>query len=186
MTKKSGDAAHSQNAIDLLKSDHEQVKKMFAKFEKMDKDDDDAKRELVEQICNQLTIHAEIEEELFYPALRDVLDEQDLLDEAQVEHDMARQLIDSLESMEPDEDLYDARVTVLSEYVKHHVDEEEKEIFTKAKKAQLDLDAIGADMIGRKKELMTEAGMDINEEELQGAQVAKQKTSKKPARHSRA
>lgn len=186
MAKKSNETSQPQNAIDLLKSDHEQVKKMFAKFEKMDKEDEDGKRELVEQICNQLTIHTEIEEELFYPALRDVLDEQDLLDEAQVEHDMAKQLIDDLESMEPDEDLYDAKVTVLGEYVRHHIEEEEKEIFVKAKKADLDLDVIGADLAERKKELMGEFGMDVDEEEMQDAQMIKQKSAKKPARHPRA
>jgi len=186
MTKKSSETSRSQNALELLKSDHEQVKKLFSKFEKLDKEDEDAKRELVEQICNQLTVHAEIEEELFYPALRDVLDEQDILDEAQVEHDMAKQLIGDLESMEPDEDLYDAKVTVLGEYVKHHVEEEEKEVFAKAKKAQLDLDTIGADMLERKQELMGEMGMDTGEEEMPDTQHIKQKSSKKPARHPRA
>jgi hypothetical protein len=118
--------------------------------------------------------------------LRDVFDEQDLLDEAQIEHDMAKQLIDDLESMEPDEDLYDAKFTVLGEYVKHHIEEEEKEIFVKAKKAKLDLDTLGADMLDRKKELMGEFGMDIDEEEMQETQFIEQKSAKKPARHPRA
>jgi hemerythrin superfamily protein len=186
MAKKSPDVSKSQNAIELLKSDHKQVMQLFSDFEKMEKDDQDAKQELVEKICNQLSIHAEIEEELFYPALRDVLEEQDLLDEAQVEHDMAKQLIDDLESMDPDEDLYDAKVTVLGEYVKHHVEEEEKEIFAKAKKAELDLDTIGADMHERKLELMGEIGMDIADEEMQDTQFINKKSSKKPSRHSRA
>ena len=184
MAKKSSATTSSPNALDLLKSDHEQVMRLFSEFEKMDKEEEDAKRELVEKACNQLSIHAEIEEELFYPALRDVLDEQDLLDEAQVEHDMAKQLIDELESMEPSEDLYDAKFTVLGEYVKHHIEEEEKEIFAKAKKAKLDLDTLGADMLDRKKELMEEIGMDIDEE-MKEAPFMKQKSAKKPARHPR-
>lgn len=186
MARKSNEASHAKNAIELLKSDHEQVLKLFAAFEKLDKEDEDGKRGLVEQACNQLTIHAEIEEELFYPALRDVLDDQDLLDEAQVEHDMAKQLIDDLESMEPDEDLYDAKFTVLGEYVKHHIEEEEKEILPKAKKAQLDLDTLGADMLDRKQELMGEFGMDIDEEEMQDTELIQPKSPKKPARHPRA
>lgn len=186
MVKKPRETPHAKNAIELLKSDHEQVLQLFSDFEKMNKEDEDGKRDLVEKVCNQLTIHAEIEEEFFYPAMRDVLDEQDLLDEAQVEHDMAKQLIDDLESMEPDEDLYDAKFTVLGEYVKHHIEEEEKEILPKAKKAQLDLDTLGADMLDRKQELMGEFGMDIDEEEMQGAEFIESKSAKKPARHPRA
>ncbi|QAU34029.1 hemerythrin domain-containing protein [Janthinobacterium sp. 17J80-10] len=188
MTRKSTEAPHEKNAIELLKSDHEQVLQLFAKFEKVKDKEDETKRELVEHACSQLTIHAQIEEELFYPALRDVLDERDFLDEALVEHDMAKQLIADLESMEPDEDLYDAKFTVLGEYVKHHIEEEEKEIFAKAKKAGLDMDALGADMRDRKHELMKELGLDIDEEEAQisGVLQSKTKAGKKPARHPRA
>ena len=188
MTKKSGGASHEKNAIELLKSDHEQVLQQFSRFEKTKDRGEDIKRELVENVCAQLTVHAQIEEELFYPALRDVLDEQDLLDEALVEHDMAKQLIADLESMEPDEDLYDAKFTVLGEYVKHHIEEEEKEIFVKAKKAGLDMDTLGADMRDRKHELMDELGMEIDEEEAQvsGLHQSKTKAEKKPARHPRA
>lgn len=186
MAKQSSETSHSRNALDLLKADHKHVLQLFSEFEKMDKEDEDAKRELVENVCNQLTVHAEIEEELFYPALRDVLDQQDMMDEAQVEHDMAKQLIADLESMEPDEDLYDAKFTVLGEYVRHHVEEEEKEIFAQAKNAKLDLDTIGADMLERKKELMGEFGMNIDEEEMQDAQLLDNKSSKKQARHPRA
>ncbi|TCS34677.1 hemerythrin HHE cation binding domain-containing protein [Paucimonas lemoignei] len=186
MAKKSSATSQSHDALELLKADHKHVLQLFAEFEKMDKEDEDARRELVERVCNQLTVHAEIEEELFYPALRDVVDEQDLLNEAQVEHDMAKQLIADLESMEPDEDLYDAKFTVLGEYVRHHVEEEEKEIFARAKKAKLDLDTIGADMFDRKKELMAEFGMDIDEEMMQDAQIGEKKSSGKAARHPRA
>ena len=101
---------------------------------------------------------------------------------------MAKQLIADLESMEPDEDLYDAKFTVLGEYVKHHIEEEEKEIFVKAKKAGLDMDTLGADMRDRKYELMDELGMEIDEEEAQasGLHHSKTKAEKKPARHPRA
>lgn len=186
MAKKSNETAQSPNALDLLKSDHKEVMQLFSQFEKLEKSDEDAKRDLVEKICNQLTVHAEIEEELFYPALRDVFDEQDLLDEAQVEHDMAKQLIDDLESMEPDEELFDAKVTVLAEYVRHHVEEEEKEIFAKAKKAGLDLDTMGADLMDRKIELMGEFGMDIDAEVMPETEFMQKKASKKSGRHPRA
>lgn len=187
MTRKSTEASQEKNAIELLKSDHEQVLQLFTQFEKIKDKEEDAKRELVEHACSQLTIHAQIEEELFYPALRDVLDEQDLLDEALVEHDMAKQLIADLEAMEPDEDLYDAKFTVLGEYVKHHIEEEEKEIFAKAKKAGLDMVTLGADMRDRKHELMEELGMEIDDEDAQvgGILQSKSKSEKKAGRHPR-
>lgn len=188
MARKNMESPQEKNAIELLKSDHEQVLQQFSRFEKLKDKEEDAKRELVEHVCSQLTIHAQIEEELFYSALRDVLDEQDLLDEALVEHDMAKQLIADLESMAPDEDLYDAKFTVLGEYVKHHIEEEEKEIFAKAKKAGIDMATLGADMQDRKHELMEELGLDIDEEEAQmsGLLQNKSKAGKKPARHPRA
>ena len=186
MAKKSAASSHALNAIELLKADHDEVLKLFSKFEKMDKEDNESKRDLVENACTQLTIHAEIEEELFYPAMRDVLDDMSLLDEAQVEHDMARQLIDELESMEPDEDLYDAKFTVLGEYVKHHIEEEQKEMFPKAKKAQIDLDTLGADLHDRKQELMQEYGLEIEEEAADLEGFIEPKSDKKPARHPRA
>jgi hemerythrin-like domain-containing protein len=96
---------------------------------------------------------------LFYPALRDALEDHAQLDEAEVEHAMAEQLIAELESMEPGDDLYDAKVTVLGEYVRHHIDEEQEKLFPKAKKAKIDLDALGEELAMRKEELRTEFGM---------------------------
>ncbi len=184
MAKSPGASAQALNALDLLKADHSEVMKLFSEFEKMTEEDEDNKRDLVEKACLQLAIHAQIEEELFYPALRDVIDDQDLLDEAQVEHDMARQLIEELQSMSPGEDLYDAKFTVLGEYVKHHVEEEQNEIFPKAKKAKIDLDTLGADLSDRKQELMQEFG--LADEENMGGFMGQKESAKKPTRHSRA
>ncbi len=125
MPSKSANKAHSANAIDILTEDHKHVMKMFADFKKLKLDEDsdeDAKQILVERACTELTIHAQVEEEFFYPALREALDDTSMLDEAEVEHGIANQLIAELESMEPDDELYDAKFTVLGEYVQHHIE----------------------------------------------------------------
>lgn len=150
----------------MLAEDHRKVTKMFDQFEKMKEDEDDeAKQILVETACAELTVHAQIEEEIFYPALRETLDESDLLDEAEVEHACAKQLITELNGMEPGDDLYDAKFTVLGEYMKHHIQEEEKEIFPKVKKAKMDLDSLGEELRQRKMELREELGIAGEEEE---------------------
>lgn len=150
----------------MLAEDHRKVTKMFDQFEKMKEDEDDeAKQTLVEQACAELTVHAQIEEEIFYPALRETLDDTDLLDEAEVEHACAKQLITELNAMQPGDDLYDAKFTVLGEYMKHHIQEEEKEIFPKVKKAKMDLDSLGDELRQRKMELREELGMAGEEEE---------------------
>ena len=148
----------TQNAVTLLKADHKAVEKLFKDFEKLKQGEDvqDEKSELVAQICQELTVHTQIEEEIFYPVLRAAIDDGDLMDEAQVEHASAKDLIDQLRSMQPDDDCYDAKVTVLGEYVMHHVEEEEKEMFPKAKKADIDLKDIGERLAQRKEELETE------------------------------
>jgi hemerythrin-like domain-containing protein len=166
MPSKTASQASSTNAIELLKKDHQEVLAMFDDFEKIkDKKDDDLKHELVERICTELTIHSQIEEELFYPALRDAFDDQSLLDEAEVEHTMASMLISELESMEPGDDLYDAKVTVLGEYVRHHIDEEQEQMFPKARKAGVDLEELGLELFERKDELLTEFGMPDTDED---------------------
>ena len=111
------------------------------------------KAAIVQQICMELTVHAELEEEFFYPAVREQIGDDDLMDEAEVEHAGAKDLIAQLESMEPDDDLYDAKVTVLGEQIDHHVKEEEGEMFPKVKKAKVDTSALGAEMASRKEEL---------------------------------
>lgn len=151
-----------QDALDILADDHKRVIRMFDEFAQMKEDndpDDDAKQLLVESTCAELTIHAQAEEELFYPALREAIDDLDLLDEAEVEHASARQLITELAAMQPDDDLYDAKFTVLGEYVRHHIQEEEKKLFPKAKKADLDLVGLGDEIRQRKLELRDELGI---------------------------
>jgi hemerythrin superfamily protein len=154
------------DALALLKEDHAEVKKLFAEFEKAKKaDDDDRRRELVATICESLTIHAQIEEEIFYPALRDVEGLEDLLDEAEVEHISVKELVAELENAEPGDELYDARVKVLAEYVEHHVKEEEGEIFPKTRKSEVDLAEMGRLLAERKAELGNGKGKAERDEE---------------------
>ena len=141
------------DAIALLKADHRKVEDLFAKFESAQ--GADRKQKLAEQICMELTVHAIIEEEIFYPACKDKV-EEDLLDESYVEHDGAKVLIAEIEAGNPEDDFYDAKVTVLSEMIEHHVKEEEKRsegLFAQARAAGLDVDELGARMQARKHEL---------------------------------
>ncbi len=143
-------ADKSPDAIALLKADHRVVEELFEKFEATKSADKQAK--LAEQICTELIIHTVIEEEIFYPALKGKI-EDDMYDEAHVEHDGAKLLISQIMAGAPGEDFWDAKVTVLSEEIKHHVHEEEmpKEgMFAQARAADVDLDALGAQMAERK------------------------------------
>ena len=146
-----------QDAIQLLMSDHKEVEELFKQFQKVKKNGGD-KAGIVEQICDALSVHAEIEEEIFYPAARDALSEkgEDMLDEAEVEHASIKSLVEQLEDADPEDDLYDAKVKVLCEYVTHHVKEEETEMFPKVRKTNLDLEELGAELMERKQELMEE------------------------------
>ncbi|MHB1332943.1 MAG: hemerythrin domain-containing protein [Sulfuriferula sp.] len=146
------------DAITLLKEDHKKVKELFKEFEKLEKTpaSKNKKSTLVKEICEELTIHAQVEEEIFYPAVRDAIEDQDMMDEAKVEHAGAKELISQLEKMTPEEDLYDAKVTVLSEYIDHHVKEEEGEMFSSIKKSKLDMTKLGSDMRKRKDQLKLE------------------------------
>ncbi|MCR5885875.1 hemerythrin domain-containing protein [Rhizobacter sp. J219] len=151
-------AARTPDAIKLLTQDHKEVKALFKEYEKLCKADADEtqKQALAEQICEMLTVHAQIEEELVYPAAYEALDESDLVDEAQVEHASAKDLIAQIRGMQPADELYDAKVTVLGEYIDHHVKEEEKEMFPKLRKSELDLKELGVSLQARKSELMGE------------------------------
>ncbi|HZW72123.1 MAG TPA: hemerythrin domain-containing protein [Caldimonas sp.] len=147
-----------QDAVSLLTSDHAEVKQMFEEYRQLVQDnaDDDRRAELAGEICSALTVHAEIEEDIFYPALRERLEADLALDQAEVEHAIARDLIEQIEAMEPDDALFDARVLVLAEYVEHHVQEEESEIFPQAEKSGIDLDELGAELADRRHELLAE------------------------------
>ena len=141
------------DALKLLSADHREVEALFEKFEKASRDG--TKEKIAKQICTELKIHAQIEEEIFYPALRGKISDDDL-DEAIVEHDGAKVLINDIEAGSPDDDFYDAKVKVLQEEIEHHVKEEEKQrdnIFTQARKTDVDLVALGEQMAARKQEL---------------------------------
>jgi Hemerythrin HHE cation binding domain len=148
--------AKKNDAVDLLDADHVAVKKLFENYRKLCETDGptDEKLALAEQICQELTVHAQIEEEIFYPALRDAIEDDLLLDEAEVEHASAKDLIAQISEMSPEDDLYDARVTVLGEYIDHHVKEEREEIFVKARKSKVDLVSMTQELSQRKMELM--------------------------------
>jgi hemerythrin-like domain-containing protein len=144
--------AKQTSAIQLLMEDHAYVKKAFRAFEKMDEEDQPA---LVKQVCEALKVHTRIEEEIFYPALRKAIKDEDLMNEAEVEHDSAKALIRQLERMKPSDPRFAATFTVLGEYVNHHVKEEESEMFPKARRARINLKSLGAKLMGRKIRLAT-------------------------------
>jgi hemerythrin superfamily protein len=149
-------ATKQQDAVALLKEDHRTVEDLFVQFEKVS--GDGKKQKIAEQICLELSIHAKIEEEIFYPACEGKIDE-DLLKEAYVEHDGAKVLISQIMAGGPDDEFYDAKVTVLQEQIEHHVEEEEKRMegmFSQARKAGLDMDALGLELATRKQQLKSE------------------------------
>lgn len=145
-------AEEGEDAIALLTADHADVARWFDEYEDSASDDD--KAALAAQICLMLTVHTQIEEELFYPASREATKDEDMIDEAVVEHASAKNLIAQIVSMKVGDDLYDAKVKVLGEYVRHHVKEEEEEIFPAVQSTELDLRDIGAKLAARKAELM--------------------------------
>ena len=150
-----------KDACDLLDADHKAVKKMFKEYEELTgsraRNTAQKKKELAQQICQELTIHAQVEEEFFYPALREVLKDTDMLDEAAVEHQAAKDLIAQIQAAAEPDDMFDAKVKVLGEYVDHHVKEERGEIFPKARAARkLDLMGMREQIENRKEELMSE------------------------------
>jgi hemerythrin superfamily protein len=144
----------ANNAVNVLKADHRQVEKWFAEFEKARSDA--RKADLAGKICTALTVHTQIEEEIFYPAFIEATGDEDLHHEAIVEHAGAKKLIKEIEGSTPQDDYYDAKVKVLSEMIKHHVKEEEQPggMFAEAKKSEMDLVELGAQLLARKKELM--------------------------------
>ncbi|MEO8805022.1 MAG: hemerythrin domain-containing protein [Burkholderiaceae bacterium] len=141
-----------KDAIALLKADHKKVNELFVTFEAARSSE--KKRALVAQICEELTIHAQLEEEIFYPAVKAALKDKELVPEAVVEHASIKDLIAQVQGADPDGEEYDAKIKVMSEYVKHHVKEEQNELFPKAEGTRLDLIALRDEMMARKEELM--------------------------------
>jgi hemerythrin superfamily protein len=149
--------AEKNDAISLLTEDHKKVKELFEKFEKLSDRSKVNKKKIADQICLELTVHTQVEEEIFYPAVREPIKDDDMMDEAVVEHASAKELIAQISEMDPGDELYDAKVKVLSEQIEHHVEEEEGEMFPKVRKAKIDLEALGEQMAARKEELMAGA-----------------------------
>ena len=154
----------SKDACDLLDADHRNVRKMFKDYEELiesrARNSAQSKMDLARQICMELTVHAQIEEEIFYPAVREAIKDTDLLDEAEVEHQSAKELMAQIEAGAEADDMFDAKVKVLGEYVDHHIKEEKNELFVKARAARkLDLIAMRDELEARKEELMSKMGV---------------------------
>jgi hemerythrin-like domain-containing protein len=153
----------AKDACDLLDADHKKVQKMFKEYEELTgsraRSAAQKKMDLAHQICLELTVHTQIEDEIFYPACREAIKDTDILDEATVEHQSARELIEQIEQAAEADDMFDAKVKVLGEYVNHHIKEERNELFPKARSARkLDLVALRDELEARKEELMAEMG----------------------------
>lgn len=153
-TRSNSDTDSKTDAVSLLKADHEKVSDLFADFEQADSNEE--KKKLVSKICTELSVHSQLEEEIFYPAFKAANEDHELVPEATVEHRTIKDLIEQLEGAEPSGEDYNAKVKVLAEYVKHHVKEEHSEMFVKEKTESLDLDELGALMIERKADLLAE------------------------------
>lgn len=169
-----GNASAREQVLELLKEDHKHVKKHFREFEKMDPEQDpQACQDLVMRVCDELEVHAQLEEELFYPKAREAMaasEGEDLIDEAEVEHNSLKQLIAELRGLTPQDQKFKANFTVLSEYVKHHVKEEESEMFEKLGRARMAWEPLLQDMLDRQQELKAEKGLsDANEPDVEEA-----------------
>lgn len=166
------------DALSLLKEDHRQVEKLFEDFQKVDAD----KPVIAAEVCRLLAIHAQIEEDIFYPAVREALaddESDDLLDEAEVEHASAKDLIGQIEELGESDELFEAKVKVLGEYVQHHVREEERELFPKVKDSTLNLETLGTELERQKKALLAEAASVVA---LPGATAKAAPNARKDAR----
>jgi hemerythrin superfamily protein len=161
-----------KDAIALLKADHREVEKWFGQFEKTRSDE--RKLELARRICQALKVHTQIEEEIFYPAFLQATEDKDLHHEAEVEHNGAKKLIAEIEDTGPSDDYYDAKVKVLSEMIKHHVKEEEQPggMFAEARKSDMDLATLGAQLKARKQDLMNGAAPGSRARKAAGSEVS--------------
>jgi hemerythrin superfamily protein len=161
-TRKQQQDKGGTDAVTLLKKDHDEVNRMFEEFESAD---EDRKFELAAEICQSLTVHATIEEEVFYPQVREAIDAEDLMLEAEIEHDSAKYLIERIQEGEVDEVQLSAMIKVLKEYVSHHINEEQRKIFPRVKRTELDLEAIGRELMERKAELESELASAMAEDD---------------------
>jgi len=167
-----------RDAIALLKQDHRTVSALFEEFEKADEDEQSA---IAQRVCQLLTVHATIEEELLYPAAKQAFEDEeneDLVNEAEVEHGSAKELIAKIEGMSSDDEHFKATVTVLGEYIKHHVKEEENELFPQLKKTELDLKELGSQLAERKFALMEQMGIEEQEEPTPRKRAASGRTTR--------
>ena len=155
--KKGASSSRGQQAITLLKADHREVEKLFGQYEKA-KEDDARKVQIFRQINLALKVHMQIEEEIFYPTSREFIEDDDTVNEAEVEHQSAKDLMGQLEGMDPADPYYDAKVKVLQEMIEHHVEEEEQEYFPECQESEMDLKAVGEQLKARKQELMAQMG----------------------------
>jgi hemerythrin superfamily protein len=162
MATKKQDKGGGMDAIALLRKDHDDVNRMFDEFESAD---EDRKFELAAEICQALTVHATIEEEIFYPQARAAIDAEELMLEAEVEHDSAKHLIERIQEGEVDETELSAMIKVLKEYVGHHINEEQRKMFPRVKRSELDLEAIGRELMERKVELESEISTAMAEDD---------------------
>jgi hemerythrin superfamily protein len=165
------------DAVEILIEDHKRVLKLFKQFENTDRDDEESLQDVVESAIAELQVHSMLEEELFYPAVRAQLDDdegEDLLNEAEVEHESVDELIAKLQELDAGDAMYAAYFTVLAEYVKHHVKEEEKELFPRVKKLpDLDLEQLGRDIETRREALLAEAADDEDADEAAAGRAAR-------------
>jgi hemerythrin superfamily protein len=148
------------DAIALLKSDHREAEDLFEQYEKLkDADKTEEKFAIAKKVCGALLIHMEIEEKIFYPKVRGPVHDDDLMNEAVVEHSGAKDLIEQLGLLKPDDPMFDAKIKVLSEQIEHHVEEEEKEMFPKAEKSGADLEQLGEELFAAKNQLLAQHGL---------------------------
>ena len=152
VTRKKTVSPKPQGAIALLRADHKKVSQLFAHYEKTRSAT--KKSSIVAQICTELGVHAQIEEEIFYPAVKEAMQDKELVPEALVEHASLKFLIAQVEGVKPEGEMFDAKIRVMSEFVKHHVKEEQNEIFPRARKTKLDMNELGARLAERKQELL--------------------------------
>jgi len=150
----------SQDAIALLKGDHEEAKELFKRYEEVkERGNDDEKLTLAKEVCGSLLIHMEIEEKIFYPRVRQKIDDNDLMNEALVEHSGAKDLIRQIGELKPDDPMFDAKIKVLSEQIEHHVEEEESDMFPKVEDSDIDLAELGIQLFEEKNRMRSERGL---------------------------